>query len=64
MHIKINLNKINFKLARVGKTSLTMRFCRDEFDDKQISTLNAAFMEKSIRINDPLSPNSQAQKLY
>jgi len=35
-----------------------MRFCRDEFDDKQISTLNAAFMEKSIRINDPLSPNS------
>ncbi len=28
--------------ARVGKTSLTLRFCKGNFDDKQISTIDAS----------------------
>ena len=32
-------------IARVGKTSLTVRFCKNSFDDKQISTVNAACLD-------------------
>jgi len=37
-------------IARVGKTSLTVRFCRNEFDDKQESTRDASYLEKTINI--------------
>ena len=47
--------------ARVGKTSITVRFCQNDFNDKQKSTLNAAHMDQTVRINDP---NSQASKQY
>ena len=46
--------------SRVGKTSITVRFCKGEFDERQVSTLNAAFLEQKVKINDPTSPNSQA----
>ena len=37
-------------IARVGKTSLTLRFCRGEFDDKQASTLDASCLENSVTV--------------
>jgi small GTP-binding protein len=37
-------------IARVGKTSLTLRFCRGEFDDKQASTLDASCLENSVNV--------------
>jgi len=38
--------------ARVGKTSLTLRFCRNEFDDKQISTIDASCLERKLQVNN------------
>lgn len=38
-------------LARVGKTSLTLRFCRGEFDDKQASTLDASCLENTVTVD-------------
>ena len=39
--------------ARVGKTSLTCRFCLNTFDDQQKSTLSAAYLEQTVRIQEP-----------
>jgi len=36
--------------ARVGKTSLLLRYCRGVFDGSQESTLNASFLEKKIQV--------------
>ena len=38
--------------ARVGKTSLTLRFCKNEFDENQQSTLDASYLEKTIQLED------------
>ena len=37
-------------VARVGKTSLTLRFCKGSFDDKQISTIDASCMSQTISL--------------
>ena len=37
-------------IARVGKTSLTLRFCRGSFDDKQISTIDASCLTQTISL--------------
>ena len=34
----------------MGKTSLTMRFCKNIFDDKQLSTVNASYLENTIAL--------------
>lgn len=39
-------------LGRVGKTSLTLRFCMDQFDDKQESTINATYLEKQLSVGN------------
>jgi Ras-related protein Rab-21 len=31
--------------ARVGKTSLTVRFCKNQFDERQESTVDASCLE-------------------
>ena len=38
-------------VARVGKTSLLLRYCRNVFDGGQESTLNASFLEKKILVS-------------
>jgi GTPase SAR1 family protein len=43
MHLSLNMT-----LARVGKTSLTLRFCKGNFDDKQISTIDASCLSQTI----------------
>lgn len=42
----------------MGKTSLTVRFCKNEFDEKQASTLDASCLEKTVNIG-----NGQSIKL-
>lgn len=39
-----------------------MRFCKNEFDEKSASTLNAFYLEQNIRINAPR--NVQATNTY
>ena len=39
-----------FCIARVGKTSLTLRFCKGSFDDKQISTIDASCLSQTISL--------------
>jgi len=36
--------------GRVGKTSILVRYCRNEYDGKQPPTLNASYMDKRINI--------------
>ena len=38
--------------ARVGKTSLTLRFVRNEFDKTQDSTIDASFLEKKVTVGE------------
>jgi hypothetical protein len=38
--------------GRVGKTSILLRYIRGEYDDKQVSTLQASFLEKKIAVNN------------
>lgn len=51
----------NFK-ARVGKTSTTIRFCQNTFDEHQASTINAGFLEQHVRVADPKVPSQT--KMY
>lgn len=37
-------------IARVGKSSLTIKYCRGEFDENQASTVDATFQNKEIDI--------------
>ena len=36
--------------GRVGKTSLLLRFTKGEYSDRQISTVQASFLEKKISV--------------
>lgn len=38
--------------GRVGKTSLTVRYCNNNFDEDQPSTYNAAYLEKTIVLDN------------
>jgi hypothetical protein len=43
-----NINSL--LVARVGKTSLTLRFCKGNFDEKQISTVDASCLSQVVTI--------------
>ena len=50
-------NKKSFKIVllgegRVGKTSLTLRFIKDVFDDNQQSTIQATYLQKDIIVGN------------
>jgi len=38
--------------GRVGKTSILLRYIRGEYDDKQISTLQASYLDKKIVVDN------------
>ncbi len=38
--------------GRVGKTSIVVRYIRGEYDDKQVSTLQASYLDKRITLPD------------
>ena len=40
------------ELGRVGKTSLTLRYCKGEFDKDQQETVNACYLEKSVTLKN------------
>ena len=37
--------------GRVSKTSILLRYIRGEYDDKQVSTLQASYLDKKITVN-------------
>ena len=37
--------------GRVGKTSILLRYTRGEYNDKQVSTLQASYLDKGVRLN-------------
>jgi len=37
--------------GRVGKTSILLRYTRGEYNDKQVSTLQASYLDKAARVN-------------
>jgi Ras-related protein Rab-21 len=37
--------------GRVGKTSILLRFCKNEFDLRQPPTLNASYMDRKVHID-------------
>lgn len=41
---------ISLCIARVGKTSLTVRFCMGQFDENQASTLDASCLENTVNL--------------
>lgn len=38
--------------GRVGKTSILLRYIRGEYDDRQVSTLQASYLDKKVVIGD------------
>jgi Ras-related protein Rab-21 len=38
--------------ARVGKTSITLRYTLSKFDEKQVSTVDASYLEKEIEVDE------------
>lgn len=37
--------------GRVGKTSILLRYTRGEYNDRQVSTLQASYLDKKITVN-------------
>ena len=42
--------EFRFVAGRVGKTSLVLRYCKDTFSDKQVSTIQASYLTKRITL--------------
>lgn len=51
--VRFKLVGVNLKnrVARVGKSSLTIKYCRGEFSEKQESTVDATFNQKAVEID-------------
>jgi len=50
-----DMAEINYKVVllgegSVGKTSLVLRYCKDEFNDKHLTTIQASFFTKRITV--------------
>lgn len=41
--------------GRVGKTSLLLRFTKGEYSDRQVSTVQASFLEKKLNIGGTIA---------
>ena len=40
-----------FLTGRVGKTSILLKFVKDEFNDQQVSSIDASYMEKVVPVD-------------
>eukprot|EP01035_Chromulina_nebulosa_P060336 gene60336-82554_t len=38
--------------GRVGKTSILLRFTKGEYNEKQVSTLQASYLDKRVVVNN------------
>jgi len=45
--IILNTNMI-ISLGRVGKTSITLKYCMGQFNENEESTINAAYLDKEL----------------
>ena len=41
-----------FCIARVGKTSISLRFVHNKFDKEQMSTVDASFLDKKVNVGE------------
>lgn len=41
----------NFYEGRVGKTSMSLKFVEDKFDEKQKTTINASYLDKTMTLS-------------
>ena len=53
----MDLNENAFKIvilgeARVGKTSIMLRYCKENFNENQKSSTNAAYFNKQLTLDD------------
>ena len=39
-------------IGRVGKTSILLRYIKGEYDERQVSTLQASYLDKKISIDN------------
>lgn len=37
--------------GRVGKTSILLRYIKNEYNDRQVSTIQASYLDKKISVN-------------
>ena len=49
--IRIRTTLTNWDIARVGKSSITLKYCKNEFSDKQESTVDATYNSKDVMID-------------
>lgn len=49
--------------GRVGKTSILLRYIRGEYNDRQVSTLQASYLDKKLRLNSTTNGNSNVVQL-
>lgn len=48
---------LRLRVARVGKSSLTIKFSKNKFDEKQESTVDATHIEKAVEVAPKKSVN-------
>ncbi len=48
---RIRKTLTNWDIARVGKSSITLKYCKNEFSDKQESTVDATYNSKDVMID-------------
>ena len=51
-HLHVPPHRSSAHPGRVGKTSILLRYCRDTYDDRQQSTLQASYLDKQIMVGD------------
>ena len=45
------LYSLSFAIGRVGKTSILLRYIKGEYDDRQVSTLQASYLDKRLLVD-------------
>ena len=50
--VSIDCKIVTLGEGRVGKTSLTLKFVKNEFHKDEISTVNANFLTKSLHLEN------------
>ena len=52
MHMYIYVNYIHIHIYwSIGKTSILLRYTKGEYSDRQVSTLQASYLDKRVMIN-------------
>ena len=49
--------------SAVGKSSISLRFCQDRFDDVHDVTIGGAYIQKIVNIQNPENPSGPEQQV-